>query len=381
MAILLAIAALPAFKAADTPPNPRGDRVSTLDGLRGFLALAVFFHHAAIYHAYLLNGSWNPPPSRFYAMLGPCGVSLFFMITGYLFWARMLKTGGKPNWIQLYTGRVFRIGPLYLFAVAIMLAIVFSKTGPHLQVPATQLIKELARWGMLGYSNPDVNGYAETWTITARVTWSLRFEWQFYASLLVTAFVARFRGADLRFTIVGLLACLGVNVRYGALDEVGLRSACAALFFAGMTCASLARRGFLWKVDDRLASVIVLVLLTITTTQFDLPYRAGPILLLAVVFFLITSGCTVFGLLSSRPARRLGDISYGIYLLQGLVLFLVFSLPQARALALSSPEMHWALMLLCAALLIVIATITHVWIERTGIDLGKRVSAALGAGA
>ena len=37
--------------------------------------------------------------------------------------------------------------------------------------------------------------------------------------------------------------------------------------------------------------------------------------------------------------------------------------------------------LLCAALLITVATATHVWIERPGIALGKRVAAALGQSA
>ncbi len=85
LAVLLALARLPVFTAVDTPPSPHFNRVATLDGLRGFLALAVFFHHAAIYHRFLLDGVWALPPSRFYALLGPVGVSVFFMITGYLF--------------------------------------------------------------------------------------------------------------------------------------------------------------------------------------------------------------------------------------------------------------------------------------------------------
>lgn len=39
----------------------------------------------------------------------------------------------------------------------------------------------------------------------------------------------------------------------------------------------------------------------------------------AGLFHLLTSGATLFGLIELRAARRLGNISYGIYLLQGLV--------------------------------------------------------------
>jgi len=42
MGFLLLLAASPLFRMADAPPNPRGGRVCTLDGLRGFLALGVF---------------------------------------------------------------------------------------------------------------------------------------------------------------------------------------------------------------------------------------------------------------------------------------------------------------------------------------------------
>jgi peptidoglycan/LPS O-acetylase OafA/YrhL len=53
-------------------------------------------------------------------LLGPFGVSMFFMITGYLFYSQLLKGKGRPNWKKLYIGRVFRIIPLYWFAVALV---------------------------------------------------------------------------------------------------------------------------------------------------------------------------------------------------------------------------------------------------------------------
>jgi peptidoglycan/LPS O-acetylase OafA/YrhL len=96
MAIILGIAATPLFKMADSPPNPyaegpHAERVTSLDGLRGFLAFGVFFHHAVITYFYLANGRWDTPPSRFYTLAGHIGVDMFFMITGYLFWSRLIR--------------------------------------------------------------------------------------------------------------------------------------------------------------------------------------------------------------------------------------------------------------------------------------------------
>ncbi len=53
--LLLLLIRAPVFGVADQPATRHGRRVSTLDGLRGFLALAVLFHHAAIHHGYLAD--------------------------------------------------------------------------------------------------------------------------------------------------------------------------------------------------------------------------------------------------------------------------------------------------------------------------------------
>ena len=102
----------------------------------------------------------------------------------------------------------------------------------------------------------------------------------------------------------------------------------------------------------------------------------GPVVLLGGAFYLITSGCTVFTLLVSRPARRLGNVSYGIYLLQGLVLAAVFRPAPLRDAAIAHPAYHWTLALLAAVLLVAVATAAHVGIERPGIALGRYVAAA-----
>ena len=55
------------------------NRVSAIDGLRGYLGFAVFLHHGAIWFYYLRSGEWALPPSWLYTHLGQSGVALFFM--------------------------------------------------------------------------------------------------------------------------------------------------------------------------------------------------------------------------------------------------------------------------------------------------------------
>ncbi len=378
MAIIYAIAATPAFKAADTPPNHVQNRVSSVDGLRGFLALGVFFYHGAIYHEYLIDGKWNAFPSRFYPVLGQMGVAMFFMITGYLFWGKLLAEGGRPDWLRLYTGRIFRIGPLYLFMFLVMLVIVFSYTGLQLKVPVFNLVKAIAKGLALGFfkGQPDVNGYP-AWLVASGVTWTLRFEWYFYLSLIVTSFIARTARLHLPFTIAGWAVCLAYVAWHNIPEPLAPRSVCCLLFFTGMGCASLEKAGLRLNLPKAAASVLVVLLIGTVLGMFSTANAAFPAVLIGLAFYLILSGANVFGLLAARAARRLGDVSYGIYLLQGLVLALILRNQHVRIFALESPARYWASVLFCALLLVSFATAAHVWIERPGIKLGKQVAAML----
>jgi len=234
---LLVLASTPLFRAADSPPTDVAARVSTIDGLRGLLALAVFFHHAAIWHQYAVIGEWRVPPSRFYTNLGPGGVSLFFMITGYLFWSQMLKARGRPNYLKLYLGRLFRIVPLYLVLALIILGTVGFATHWRLNESPFEVSKEVASLLAGGAMNipPEINGYDGAVLIAANVTWTLRYEWIFYASLIVTAFFARNRAVGLFVPLIGLvtaalLVVFGPDPRDAALTM---------LFSIGMIAAAI----------------------------------------------------------------------------------------------------------------------------------------------
>lgn len=378
MALLLAFAASPVLSVTDSPQGQVSSRLPALDGLRAFAALAVVFHHATYNRYLLLEGRWGVPSSAsFYQLLGEAGVAVFFMVTGYLFWARLIREAGSPAWVPLYVGRFFRIVPLYLLAVGAMLGVVLLETNGQLNVPLPVLLQQVVRWLLFDFlGSPDVNGYPGTKLLLAGVTWTLRYEWIFYFLLPVAALAARDRRMPLPFTALALAACLAwlaLHPTHWRRTDVAL----PALFLVGMTCASLHGLRLAPLLSDRMASGAVLALLAATFALFSSAYELGPIILLGLVFYLISSGCTVFGLLTSRPARRLGDISYGIYLLQGLLLAAVFRPAPMRELALGSPLGYWLLVLLCTVLLIGVSAVTHTLVERPGMTLGRRLAASL----
>jgi peptidoglycan/LPS O-acetylase OafA/YrhL len=96
-------------------------------------------------------------------------------------------------------------------------------------------------------------------------------------------------------------------------------------------------------------------------------------MLLALFFYLVCSGTSVFGLLTTTPARRLGNISYSLYLMQGLVLTLVFAIAPLRDFAMTSPQQYWAAGIVCVCVLLLGAALGYAFVERPGIALGQRL--------
>jgi peptidoglycan/LPS O-acetylase OafA/YrhL len=373
MAVILLLVASSLFRIIDPAPDALASRIPAIDGLRGLLAFAVFFHHATIYHAYLTAGVWQLPPSRFYALIGQVGVGFFFMITGYLFWSRAVAARGRLDWSRFFIGRIFRIGPLYWVAVTAMLAVVFQRSAWHLNLPVSSFMHEIVQLFALGLFGFDrINGDPGASLVLAGVTWTLHYEWLFYLSLPILAQVARFGRLHLVFVVTALAGCLIVTASH-VYPASRMPGVCATLFLGGMLSASLRQAGYTVRLNDRLSSAAVIGILGVVLTSFDSGYNLWTPVFLTAAFYLFTNGTSLFGLLTTRAARRLGDISYGIYLLQGLVFAAVFGIGRGRDFALASVPGYWMVIALCALLLLVLATVMHLIVERPGIELGKRL--------
>jgi peptidoglycan/LPS O-acetylase OafA/YrhL len=309
----------------------------------------------------------------FYAVLGKICVLFFFMITGYLFWSRLIRERGRPSWLKLYIGRIFRIGPLYLFTFACMALTALALTGFYLRVSPLALCKSLSVSLLFGFMQPrNINGFPNTALLINEVTWSLRDEWIFYLSLPILAIIARRKGWHLP-AVASLLAAV-------MLEKLVLPSTSQSdvliSFLWGMLCASLMASKRIVPVPNTMSSLAVTILLFGSFAARN-PTGFYSMLCMGIAFYLISTGCTFFGLLETVSARRLGDVSYGIYLLQGLPQALFFRPPFLASMALASPLAHWSLALIAALALVSLATLTHVYVERPGIAFGRLVAQKL----
>ena len=367
-----AAARLPVFRMVDAPHRPAG-RARAIDGLRAFLAVGVVISHGGTYRAFLLGGEWGRDMSPFYAACGTIAVAMFFMITGFLFWGRLIRDGGRPDWAALYVGRAFRIAPLYLAAVLALLAYVATATG-GLTVAPGELLRQVAPWFALGaVEGGDINGYPDTSLILAGVTWTLRWEWYFYASLAVTALAARRPGRHLPFALAVLVGAAGSTLLVPHRASVFV-----LLFSIGMACASARAAGYKLRAPQPVLSAAVLALIACCATLIPGGYTSKSAVLLGCAFYLIAvAECTVFGALASRAAARLGEVSYGIYLLHGLVFAVVLRTDLGRSAAAASPGFYWLLVAGCLLLVLGLALLAHVAVEKPGIALGHRLMAWL----
>jgi peptidoglycan/LPS O-acetylase OafA/YrhL len=356
---------LPVFKYLDGIPSLNANRVNSLDGLRGFLALGVVVNHFDATISILKTNRWESY-TIFNGMLGEVGVSLFFMITGFLFWGKLLKSGGMTDWKAMYINRFFRIAPVYYLCLILVICIVAYCCDFKINSTPFKLSKSLLQWITPGFHNvPDLNGFPMNRIMG--VTWTLRYEWIFYLSLLGTAVFIR-KKVPLTFCVSGLILSLAY-----VQTEHPLNAACA-LFFCGMLCATIKNKINTVRLPTGLDSATAIICLVSVFLFFDSAVGTIQVMLLLVFFFIVANGCQLFGLLSLRGSHRLGNISYSLYMIHMIVLFLYYNIPQIVHESNKNEIIFWLLSLPCLFLVVIIASILYHFIEKNGIELGKKFS-------
>lgn len=292
-------------------------RRSPLDGLRGILALSVMTHHFYLTYHYQVMGSWTAPTSLLLENLGGTSVSVFFLITGYLF-LRKIQT---PNfdWKALYLGRMRRIMPLFYAVVLVISGISFyvETVVNARQLTASQVLTWFFKW-LIFYGDNLLD--SPSWLMIAGVHWSLLYEWTFYFSLptLYLLLYKKFPPLFILALSVGLCS-IYYYLTYNPVFYYVL--------FAIAYLPILGKQEFKkLLVQQSLWLSILLIILTIFIYLFTKNYTWTQFLLLGVLFGCIANGYSFNNLLLNKGLCLLGDSSYSIYLWHGIVLYIMFTL-------------------------------------------------------
>jgi peptidoglycan/LPS O-acetylase OafA/YrhL len=341
-------------------------RVSALDGLRGILATAVVVHHFTVYYVWRTTAEWQTTDSRLINNMGAVPVSLFFMITGYLFARKVYRS--DPVWTAVLVSRLRRILPMYLFSVALIVAISFWQTRGTV-APLGDTLRGMGHWVI--FISAPINGFTDTQRINAGVQWTLLYEAVFYLCLPVLYCLLRRRVA-VKPLVIGLLllACLWPEYHHHFSNRF------ARLFIAGIVVAVLEdwlkRRAF--EYGNWRWTLLALALLVVGLTCKS--YSKVQMVVLAVPFALFVLGNSLHGLLENRGMKILGEASFSIYLLHGIVIYLLFSVFSLFDFSTGS-FVHYAWLLPIVVVLVSSLSVATYWgIERPFLLKKSRNSAS-----
>lgn len=366
ISILILLSVSAAIYKWRTPDLPMS-HYPTIDGLRGYLAFFVFLHHAVITYFFIVTGEWRVPPSNLFTQLGQASVMMFFMITSFLFYGKVIDNRNRSiDWLKFFVGRLFRLGPVYGIVMMGVFGLVWIESGGVIVEPVGQLSIAAIKWlsfTLLG--GPFMNGI-NTWRLIAGVNWSLPYEWYFYLAMPLLAWSGKVR-VPLAYLVLSVLAMgfawsRGISIFFGFV------------FLGGIFAAVAVRQKLVvWIARTRMAQGFLLICLVMLVELFPSAYEYPQLVLMTAIFTLIASGCNPLGILSVGVSRFIGQLSYSIYLLHGVFLFVTTKyLVGYDVIREMSPFGYWALVFGLTPVLLISATFLFRQVEFPAMQMSSR---------
>lgn len=338
-------------------------RVEALDALRGMFALAV-----AVYHLTVWTGALEGAARDASVVAGVYSVQGFFIISGFCFFR--LYTRAQFDWPALkrfHIRRFMRIAPL--FYAALLLSYAVGKP-----------VNPAADWGR----------WLENMTLSFALFhpnhamvmggWSIGIEYLFYAALPLLVWIARSPLA-LGACAAALIAC-AVPYTFGKVERAPLPQQFhtyvqvanhAFLFLLGGLVAELHRRSR-WRMPGAIAlgSIALLAFAVVRTQPTVVDHLEVMIGFVRVKYVLVCLAIVALAAFArnsisplAAPLRKLGDISYSVYLVHPFAWLLTAAVVRDHV----DPP---AQLLLGVLATLALAACTERWLERPLLSLGRR---------
>ncbi len=338
--------------------SPSG-RLDFLDGLRGVAVGLVLLQHI---------GELTIPAVHSFTsstvQLGQLGVMVFFLCSGFIIPASLERgrraPGRRAALRAFWISRVFRLYPLYWLSLAgAALLMALGRYAPEYTLSPGGWLANVAML-QLPAGAPHALG----------LYWTLAFELLFY--LAVSAlFLLGWHRRSVALSLAASAACLGAAAAAGPLfgRPAPLGMFCLATMFLGTVfhrwhAGEVRLRTLVGCVVTALAAGIAML----RSAGSELAAADGPGFLPMLTAWLGAYAVFCAGVALRRATvpgwlRRLGAISYSVYLVQALVLIAVPALP--------SPLLAAAVW---AVLVIGLSEVTYRLVEQPAVRLGRRLA-------
>jgi exopolysaccharide production protein ExoZ len=354
-------------------PSDKG-RIISLEGIRGLAALLVFFvHYHSLFKHYLRADSLSFSMSHFSWSVGPSGVDLFFVLSGYLIYRIVMQK--QTSYSRFMYRRAERIYPTFLFVLAAYITLSLAVPGQN------KLPPDPAGAGLFILENVALLPGVFNITPIITVAWSLSYEWFFYATIpaLVSVLGMKRWKVSKRVVVITVLSVTYIICGIGRkLPHIHL-----PMFALGMLIYEFS--GSAW-VKSKLSRAGEVAAIVIFVACFPLVYLlqsrqsgsdADTTLWDGSVIGILYGGFFWFFMyalnydgvlkrsLSCAPLRWMGNISYSYYLLHGLVLNSVaLALKSVPQMPQHGTVMFWACLPLAFLATVVVSTAVFLQVER-----------------
>ncbi|MCK1793564.1 acyltransferase family protein [Pseudomonas violetae] len=324
-----------------------------INGLRGIAAVFVFVNHAPFVLTNLgVTNSRFSSWGQIYPNLGSFGVQIFFCITGFLFFDKIMKSK-SIDWNGFFVARLKRVAPLYYASSIIVVLIATIYSGQTILNRET--IATLA--GIISFNfidNPMKIGDVSLIPLSS-VTWTLVHEWRFYAVLPMVAICYRSKYRNLTLLVTVILA---------AIDLGTSAVVCWTYFLTGMIAAAILKVKIERCSIKCIANITAVASFILTCGLLEIPGYGYERYLITSLFFLCVTISNPRAL-HFKFLNRLSDISYSIYLLHLPILFVTFkSLALLSDLSGIGKYTFWAVNFIVIPVVVSASALTFIYIEK-----------------
>jgi len=223
----------------------------------------------------------------------------------------------------------------------------------------------------MGVLLPNVNG-VEIGHFNAGVFWTLKYEWYFYITLPLLAWFA----TPKRLVCLCAMA-LPLGLVVAPYSSLFLDPQKWILFLIGMVAAQLVAADIFGRYFGSIAwPLAAIALLTIVTAVYSMIWLKFALLFL--VFMSIANDSGLFVFLRWRASKFLGTISYSVYLMHGIILFVVFgAVNQIVAVKTIAQFGFWSIACCWGLLTVLISAITYRFVEHPFLGTKGAVGVAI----